>query len=143
MNIFRSLIYTLLLCTITSIYTKQLTIERKQITDHSLSGTQFRQIETEFDNPWANETFCRKANGECDHSFLGGFLGEGCNRCKCDGKWAGGSWDMTFVSYKSGCMDTENTLNKLSGMVSLGPWYNGTQCGMRIPRPQFKFQRVP
>ena len=25
----------------------------------------------------------------------------------------------------------------------MGPWYSGTQCGMRIPRPEFKSQRVP
>ena len=25
----------------------------------------------------------------------------------------------------------------------MGPWYSGTQCGMRILRPEFKSQRVP
>ena len=30
-----------------------------------------------------------------------------------------------------------------SSVALMGPWYSGTQCGMRIPRQEFKSQRVP
>ena len=28
-------------------------------------------------------------------------------------------------------------------LFSVGPWSNGYQCGMQVPRPRFNFQRVP
>ena len=28
-------------------------------------------------------------------------------------------------------------------LLLMGPWYSGTQCEIRIPRPEFKSQRVP
>ena len=27
--------------------------------------------------------------------------------------------------------------------IVVGPWSNGYQCGMQIPRPRFNFHRVP
>ena len=31
----------------------------------------------------------------------------------------------------------------LNSLLFMGPWYSGTRCGVRIPRPGFNSQRVP
>ena len=117
MDIFWSLLYTLLLSTTPMIYSKKLTISREQIIDHSLYGTNFRRTEDKFDNPWKNETFCKKAKAHCKYTLLW----NECTRCECDNSGLGGSGGSykTFVSYKSGCMNTKETLQKLSGNVCI------------------------
>ena len=37
----------------------------------------------------------------------------------------------------------QNVFKSIFNLSFMGPWYSGTQCGMRIPRPEFKSQRVP